>query len=727
MIPIVLKKTARLGAALLIAGLAVPRQVRADKPEDLAQVPIEQLLDVEITTASRTPSRLESAPGIVTVISQQDILNMGARTLGDVLNVVPGFTVGRALQGGFHTSLYVRGAFSLNAENVLILVNGKRLNDGITGGGLSFLPDLPLDDVRQIEVIRGPGSALYGANAFVGVVNIVTLGGRELQGGRLAYRGGNLDGHYTTAEYGRASGKMEYALHGSFTHYDDRDLPQADIHRLVSDAQAPGINQLFADRVNSEAVRMFNAGGTFKYGGFTLEGGYNTSKDANNWLAGASLARRGDAYRNHFDTDNGRVAASFSQALGRSASVDLTGAFDSHASTSRYTWENVAAVAGTLPVNDDVAKGAYILEDWRTETLEAEASTTLRPSDAHTLVAGVAFQRDHTRAAQGRSNLFDTDGNGSIDSAPAGTFRTVTSLPKNDRTIYAGYGQYAWSPSQRLTLTGGVRGDHYDDFGSTVNPRFAAVVEPTQKLTVKALAARAFRAPSIQELRRTVNGAVVPNPTLDPEHIATYEVQLNYRLRPALSLSASGFLYEISDVIRQVSAFNPRAPQQATWRNLGTRRSRGLELEARYQPRRTVSAFANFSLARATDRSGGSPVPVAGVPRQSLNFGASAEVLRRLTVGVTGDVRWGWTPQPAIPAASVGGSPVFLFPELPFPSYAVVNAHLAWRDVLPRITFSADAFNIFDAKQVFPEQHAFAPGGITANSRQLLFGAQMRF
>ena len=102
---------------------------------------IEELLEVEISSASKSTMKAAEAPGIVSVITREEIQSLGAETLEDVLNLVPGLSTGRSLQNGLHGTIYVRGSFSLFAETVLVLRNGMRLNDPLTGGAVSFSPD----------------------------------------------------------------------------------------------------------------------------------------------------------------------------------------------------------------------------------------------------------------------------------------------------------------------------------------------------------------------------------------------------------------------------------------------------------------------------------------------------------------------------------------------------------------------------------------------------------
>ena len=141
--------------------------------DDIEELSLDDLLNVtvSIAAAGRILS-LEEAPGIVSVITKEDIRRLGARTLEDVLETSPGFEV--LVDSLGRGRVAVRGIVGPSSENVLILFNGHRLNNDIDGGVTLINLDIPVGNIEKIEIIRGPGSAVFGANAFAGVINIVT-------------------------------------------------------------------------------------------------------------------------------------------------------------------------------------------------------------------------------------------------------------------------------------------------------------------------------------------------------------------------------------------------------------------------------------------------------------------------------------------------------------------------------------------------------------------------
>jgi len=143
--------------------------------KDFSEISLEELLSTNVTVASKTVEKPEEAPSSVTVFTQTDIRNMGITSLQELLNFVPGFQTTRDVEQGRADRIVARGRGTALSESVLFLINGQRINDLYTGGASLLNRDIAVENIKQVEVIRGPGSALYGSNAFLGVVNITTV------------------------------------------------------------------------------------------------------------------------------------------------------------------------------------------------------------------------------------------------------------------------------------------------------------------------------------------------------------------------------------------------------------------------------------------------------------------------------------------------------------------------------------------------------------------------
>src|SRR5438477_1480580 len=183
---------------LLLSGAVTASAQTA--PVDLARISIEDLLNVEITSASRKEQRADTAAAAVFVITHDDIRRSGLTTLPEILRLAPGVQVAQLNANRWAVS--VRGFNNLYSNKLLVLVNGRSTYNQIFSGIFWDSEDVVLDDIDRIEVIRGPGGTLWGANAMNGVINIITKPAAETGGGSVRIGGGTFDGEQAALRYG---------------------------------------------------------------------------------------------------------------------------------------------------------------------------------------------------------------------------------------------------------------------------------------------------------------------------------------------------------------------------------------------------------------------------------------------------------------------------------------------------------------------------------------------
>jgi len=186
---------------------------------------IEDLMNIKVSSVSRTEEKLSRTASAVFVITQEDIRRSGALNIPDLLRMVPGVDVGQINANTW--AIAVRGFNSRFSNKLMVLLDGRRLYIPTTGGVFWDVVDVPLEDIERIEVIRGPGGSVWGANAVEGVINIITKKAAETSGGLVSAGGGNLAQGFGTVQYGGNldKGKMDYRV---YTKYQDNDhLPNA--------------------------------------------------------------------------------------------------------------------------------------------------------------------------------------------------------------------------------------------------------------------------------------------------------------------------------------------------------------------------------------------------------------------------------------------------------------------------------------------------------------------
>ena len=198
----------------MVWSLPHPALAQTARPANLNQVSIEDLMNIEVTSASRKAQLAADIPAAIFVISHDDIARSGMTTIPDVLRLAPGVDVAQI--NGNKWAVSVRGFNGLYANKLLVLVDGRSVYNRLFSGVLWDAEDVMLDDVDRIEVIRGPGAALWGANAVNGVINIVTKTTADTQGGLVRVDAGRA-GEQGAARYGGTLGAASYRLYSQWT------------------------------------------------------------------------------------------------------------------------------------------------------------------------------------------------------------------------------------------------------------------------------------------------------------------------------------------------------------------------------------------------------------------------------------------------------------------------------------------------------------------------------
>ncbi len=185
------------GTALALVCIA--QIARADDVDPFALSP-EQLFDATVVSVSKTAEKSGDAPAAVFVLSSEDITRSGATSIPEVLRLVPGVDVAQG--GAASWAVGVRGFNGVLTDKLLVLIDGREVYDPLFSGVYWDVQDMPLEDIERIEVIRGPGATLWGANAVNGVINIITKKASQTKGALLKVTAGNQDRAIVTARYG---------------------------------------------------------------------------------------------------------------------------------------------------------------------------------------------------------------------------------------------------------------------------------------------------------------------------------------------------------------------------------------------------------------------------------------------------------------------------------------------------------------------------------------------
>ncbi len=215
--------------ALLVATslmmMVTASSVHAQEVDELADLDIEDLFDMEVTSLTKSAHKLSSTPAAIYVLTQEDLRRSGVQSIPEALRLVPGMQVARL--SGNRWAISARGFNSLFSDKLLVLMDGREVYTPLFAGVYWDVQDTNMQDIERIEVIRGPGGTLWGANAVNGVVNIVTKSAKDTHGA-LAYGGaGNVDRGFATTRYGNKVGdNLHYR--GYFKYLKRTDLEDPD-------------------------------------------------------------------------------------------------------------------------------------------------------------------------------------------------------------------------------------------------------------------------------------------------------------------------------------------------------------------------------------------------------------------------------------------------------------------------------------------------------------------
>src|SRR5438045_8120746 len=200
----------------------VPQQNPDQRP--LSSLSLEELASLDVTAATKEPEEIWKTPAAIYVITNEEIRRSGVTNVSDALRLAPGVEVGRISSTTW--AVGVRGLQGNFSKSVLVLIDGRNVYTPLFAGVFWDVQDLTLEDINRIEVIRGPGAALWGANAVNGVINITTKKAKDTQGLLVSGIEGNEEGPIASFRYGGKAGEHGfYRVYGKYLHRDDSVLP----------------------------------------------------------------------------------------------------------------------------------------------------------------------------------------------------------------------------------------------------------------------------------------------------------------------------------------------------------------------------------------------------------------------------------------------------------------------------------------------------------------------
>lgn len=653
---------------LLTTGPAAGKDAPQETLQELADLPLEELLEREVetvTTASRYRQLIGKAPAAVAVITAEDIKRHGWRTLADCLMGVRDFYV--SYDRNYHY-LGSRGFSRPGDYNTryLLLVDGHRLNDAVYDQA-AIGTDFPLDVdlIGRIEIVRGPVSVLYGSNALLGVINVIT---RELTDMGTVEISGEAASHETykgRLSIGLPAGSEGNGVMVSGTRY-----------------RSGGKGELFFP----EFDRTQENNGIVRGNDSDENGQFFFKAAAGPLLISGGLARREkDIPTAPWDTTFGAPGTKTADERGW-LNLFYTGEISSDHRFLTRLWYNHYRYEGDYVYVGKINRDLSIGDSWGAEV---QMAGTI--GDDHRWTVGAEY---NGYLRQDQKNWDDSPHQVKLD---------------DQRHTYqwAVYLAGEIKPLENLFLNVGARFDRWGTFGNSFNPRLGLVYAPLEATHFKLLYGTAFRAPNVYELYyNDGNNTTKSNPELKAETISSYDAVIEHSLSDHTTITATVFKHVVHDLIALVE--DP-ADGLLVFRNIKRQETTGVSAEVEKRWRWGMRGRVGYTYQDSEDEAGNA---IVASPRHLYKVHLQAPFFReRLVCSVEGlyvDSR-----------KNLKGTDA--------PAYFLTNVSILVKAWIPHTEASLSIYDLFDKRPEDPASSEHRQGTIPQDGRSLRLKLTWRF
>lgn len=496
-------------AALAVYVFAHPAiYAQTSPPHDLSTASLEDLMNIEVTSVSRKEQPLSKAGAAIFVITQEEIHRSGATNIPDVLRMAPGVNVAQIDANAWAIS--IRGFNSRYSDKILVLIDGRSIYSPAFSGVYWDEINVPLEDIERIEVIRGPGGTVWGANAVNGVINIITFPSHATQGGLIVAGVGSQESG-GLAQYGGKAGSE--GTHRAFGSYSNTDS-------------------------------SVNPGGSAAADGWhDFHGGFRADLDVS---PRDTMMIQGDLFQSGEGQTLTTVLSDQLPAVATFNDPITVGSGDFQA-----RWSHVLANGSELSLNlyfnrvNRLDQG--LIEDSKSFDFDLQHHIAL--NSRNDLVWGLGYRVTNDKLTSGYDNTW---------------------IPRN-RTdaLYSTFVQDEIALAKGVSLTVGTKLEHNAYTGFEYEPSAQLVWTPGSRQTIWLSASQAIRQPSRQDTDIQVDEAIVPLPAgavgvlefqgnkdIQPEQLRDYEIGYRAQVTKRFSLSLAMF----RSYYRHLETSQPEAP-----------------------------------------------------------------------------------------------------------------------------------------------------------------------
>lgn len=626
--------------------------VSAQAPTDLFGMSLEDVLNMEVSTASKLGGKASESPGHLVVVTQEDIRRYGYRTVGEAMERAAGIISG---DNGSATSVVIRGinpSDFTTASRILFLIDGMRYNDfAFDQAFVNESFPLDIESIDRIEILKGAGSAIWGSNGLIAVVNVISKDGGSTNNKKALLEYGSKDRSKGYASWGgKTEGGVKYFSSLSATHVDGRFSlfrPSTEEDRPWSSSTERALDkQLYRGNLKASYEGVYT---NVTYGLDDLSFGADPTGASEEFEFGPTRAELG--YKTKiWQEQNGELlvkANYFDDPFFQQFSFG-----DPSAGFTGFAKQDAQLKSG----GSSIQYSQDIFEDFKA-------------------LAGIEWTRVYKLRFDIDSNFFDSTG------AEIPGFST-SKVVNNYRTMAGYFFDLNYKPVDQLSVFAGGRLDQASELDSVFGPRGSIVYMPEKETTVKLMYSEGFRNPAISE------SYIYPSDPqkVEAERLQFYEALVEQRVSESLIVTGAVFYNDLSDVI----GLSTVEDLTSYYKNFEGYTSQGAELEAKLKIAEALEGYTNYTYVEAENKS--TSGIVFGSPRN---------------IGRTG-LSWNYKDLLMVSPELMYGSSSLSFSGYKFDSYLITNINIIGYPVHRDASIALKIENVFNDR--FARESGFGVG-----------------
>ncbi len=579
---------------VIFLSIGLTAQQKEQEEVDISEISLEDLLNTPITVAGKKAQKISEAPAIISVLTADDLKLMGANNLYEALSFIPGINLTETYYG--YSSVEFRGMLQTNYNNKsLLLINDHPLYETIVGS--FYLEQIPINAIERIEILRGPGSTLYGTNAYAGVIKVITKEAGAFKNGEISFAGGSFSTIYPQLAAGYKSGDFQTAIFVNYLSSDGFD------YNVKSDEEKRSGSLKYKDNFLNG---IFN----LSYKDFKFHAGY-FKNDKDKFGVVPRLVTTGERNLKGFFADG-----SYNLKVSAKVNINILIYYDSYSKEEEIGWWPPSAAAKAAN------NGSPQLQEYSGSKLGIDLAANFSIGKNSTLIAGLMYEEQNSDPYTWKKITTNE-----ID------YTTSAYTQEQSSYDYGGYIQFD-TKIDKFGLVAGMRIINNKDYGTKVTPRAGIVFNATPRLSFKALYGQAFRNPNFFEKYVATQNVLFGDPALNPEKINTFDLGIDWMWFKNNSLRLNYYYFTTDDLIAR-SKIIPAGEKGNTvntpqYGNTKGQKISGLEVELKGNLVQKADYFLNFSTIFSAKESA-TDVDIMFIPKLLSNAGINMK-LNKFTI-----------------------------------------------------------------------------------------------